>query len=82
MPPCGTEDFASTSKTITMELPPDIPPEAAAFLQEIGYLDDDRLHLGDASPQLALAPLQGGASIVIGATGATHPTILVFGSYT
>ena len=35
-------------------LPPGVPLEAAAFLQEVGYLQPDRLQVGDAVPQLVL----------------------------
>lgn len=65
-----------------MELPPGVPPEAAGFLQEMGYLDADRLRVGDASPLLTLIPVNGGDAVTIGRPDAARPTVLLFGSYT
>ena len=65
-----------------MELPPDVPPEAAAFLREIGYLHPDRLTVGDAAPELVLATYAEGTPITVGVPDAILPTVLVFGSYT
>ena len=31
-----------------VSLPPDVPPETAAFLQAMGYLDADRLRVGES----------------------------------
>jgi hypothetical protein len=65
-----------------MELPPDIPPEAVNFLQEIGYLQADRLRVGMTPPPLVLTSLEDGPPIKIGRPDTTLPTVLIFGSYT
>lgn len=65
-----------------MNLPPGVPPEAAPILQEMGYLEPDRLKAGDPAPRLTLPALRGGASVEIGAAGAPVPVVLIFGSYT
>ena len=63
-------------------LPPDIPAEAVSFLQEMGYLDADRLAMGDSVPELILFTLDRKQMVVIGSREANLPTILIFGSYT
>ena len=63
-------------------LPADIPPEAVSFLQEMGYLEADRLKAGDQAPQLTLHRLDTGEPVVIGDPAAALPTVLIFGSYT
>ena len=74
-----------------MELPPDIPPEAVSFLQEVGYLQADRLQVGMFPPPLVLTSLTNekvtnekgntaGLPVVIGAPDAALPTVLIFGS--
>lgn len=65
-----------------MALPSDIPPEAIPFLQEMGYLESDQLHVGDSSPQITLSDLAMTNTTVIGATDSPQPTVLIFGSYT
>ena len=65
-----------------MELPPDIPPEAVKFLQEIGYLQADRLRVGMTPPPLVLTDLDNGSLVKVGESDALLPTVLVFGSYT
>ena len=64
-----------------MNLPPNIPPEAVTFLTEMGYLDADRLHVGDAVPRITLNPLFGDGAVTIG-TPTARPVVLIFGSYT
>lgn len=68
------------------DLPPDVPPEAAAFLREMGYLQPDRLKVGDAAPRLLLNRLNpisaADSSVEIGSPNAILPTVLIFGSYT
>ena len=64
-----------------MNLPPDIPPEAAAFLQGMGYFDADRLKVGDAAPLLTLKRLDGSGDVSLG-MHTTRPVVLIFGSYT
>ncbi len=65
-----------------MTLPPDVPPEVAGFLQEMGYFDPDRLQVGDAVPVLTLKRLHDSETVTIGAQDAARPTVLIFGSYT
>jgi hypothetical protein len=65
-----------------MSLPPDVPPEVVGFLQEMGYLEPDRLQVGDAAPVLTLARLHGAETVILGAPDAARPTVLIFGSYT
>jgi hypothetical protein len=65
-----------------MSLPPDIPPEVVGFLQEMGYLESDRLQVGDAVPALTLRRLHGEETVVVGDPNASRPTVLIFGSYT
>jgi len=63
-------------------LPPDIPPEVVSFLQEMGYLDADRLQVGMRVSPVTLTNLEGDRTVVIGAPDAPRPTVLIFGSYT
>lgn len=62
-------------------VPPDVPPEAVAFLREVGYFDAERLREGDAVPPITLARLDGTGGVTLGAPTA-RPTVLIFGSYT
>ena len=64
-----------------MNLPPDIPPEAVSFLTEMGYLDEDRLRLGDMPPQITLQSLTGEAKVTLGLSS-PQSMVLIFGSYT
>jgi hypothetical protein len=61
-------------------LPPDIPAEALSYLQQIGYLDADRLKVGDPVKPMVLMPLDGDEPVFI--PGEVRPTALVFASYT
>jgi hypothetical protein len=63
-------------------LPADIPEEARAFLKRVGYLEPDRLRVGDRVPPLTLAAREGSETVTIGLPGAPLPTVLIFGSYT
>ena len=65
-----------------MNLPPDIPPEVISFLEEVGYLDEDRLKVGDTVPELMLNRLADGAGVTIGGSSGQRPVVLIFGSYT
>lgn len=65
-----------------VSLPSDIPAEVVPFLEQMGYLDADRLQMGDQAPRLTLEALHGGEPAVIGDTRAPLPTVLIFGSYT
>ncbi len=65
-----------------MNIPSDIPKEALPILNEMGYFDTDRLHVGDASPLLTLPQLGTDTKVTIGSTESLQPTVLVFGSYT
>ncbi|HZO89984.1 MAG TPA: hypothetical protein VFB38_16765 [Chthonomonadaceae bacterium] len=67
---------------VSANLPPDIPPQAVPFLQEMGYFEPDCLQVGDRAPLLALTPLGGGRPVILGAPGAARPCVLIFGSYT
>ena len=62
-------------------LPPDIPPEVVPFLEEAGYLDADRLTVGDSVPPLTAYTL-GGQPVALASLWAQRPAVLVFGSYT
>jgi hypothetical protein len=64
-----------------VSLPPDVPPETAAFLQAMGYLDADRLRVGDPVPRLSLKLLESEGTVSLGGPTA-QPTVLIFGSYT
>jgi hypothetical protein len=48
----------------------------------MGYLDADRLRVGDRAPRLSLNTLDGARTVAIGASDADRPTVLIFGSYT
>lgn len=72
----------SSPQNDSNSLPPGVPPEAAAFLQEIGYFQPDRLQTGDASPRLHLKSLNTDETVEIGSPNAALPTVLIFGSYT
>jgi hypothetical protein len=65
-----------------MPIPDDIPAEAVPFLQEMGYLEPDRLQVGDRVTPLALTALQSEEMVVVGAPEAPRSTVLIFGSYT
>lgn len=65
-----------------MALPSDIPSEAIPILEEMGYLEEDRLKVGDSVPCLTLTNLLSGVPTRIGEPNALLPTVLVFGSYT
>jgi hypothetical protein len=63
-------------------LPADIPPEAVAFLEEIGYREADALKPGDMPPPLRLTRMDSGEMVRIPPESAGLPTVLIFGSYT
>jgi hypothetical protein len=65
-----------------MKLPQDIPPEVVAFLQQVGYLDEDRLKPGDTAPTMNLRHLADGVPITIGGPGLDRPIVLILASYT
>ncbi len=65
-----------------MTVPSDIPSEAIPILEEMGYLEEDRLKVGDSVPCLTLTNLSSGEPKRIGEPNAPLPTVLVFGSYT
>jgi len=67
---------------MSASLPSDIPPEVVPFLQEMGYLDADRIQVGDRAPCLSLSTLDGTGTVTIGAPDAARPVVLIFGSYT
>lgn len=51
------EETSAETSLENASLPPGVPLEAAAFLQEVGYLQPDRLQVGDTVPQLVLRRL-------------------------
>jgi hypothetical protein len=63
-----------------MNLPTDIPAEAVPFLEEVGYLEPDRLSLGDPAPDVPLYTPDGETSLSRLRDG--RPAVLIFGSYT
>ena len=64
-----------------MKLPPDIPPEVMGFLQQVGYLDEDRLKPGDSVPELTLHGLTDSKPVKIGGV-MERSAVLIFASYT
>ena len=64
------------------QIPPDLPPEVRAFLQRVGYLEPDRLKVGDSVPAVALTDLGTGETVWLGGSHLIRPTALIFGSYT
>jgi hypothetical protein len=66
---------------MTENLPEDFPPEVVPILREAGYLDDDRLHVGDRVPELSLFSV-GGVPISLRGLWVDRPVVLIFGSYT
>ena len=62
-------------------LPPDIPAEAVSFLRGMGYLEPDRLRVGDPAPDALLYTLAGEA-VTLAAFFGERPAALIFGSYT
>jgi hypothetical protein len=65
-----------------MQIPSDIPPEVVGFLEEMGYLEADRLQVGASVPALTLTRLHAEGTVTIGAPDTVWPTVLIFGSYT
>ena len=60
---------------------PPTPPEAMHFLQKIGYLEPDRLKVGDKTPEIILQKLDQSGSVTLGISQ-SRPVALIFGSYT
>jgi hypothetical protein len=48
----------------------------------MGYLDADRLRVGNRAPRLSLTTRDGAETVTIGQSDAARPTVLIFGSYT
>ncbi len=63
------------------ELPSDIPVEAIPVLEMAGYLEPDRLRVGDVVPKFSLHRLNSVETKVIGETS-DKMTSLIFASYT
>lgn len=63
------------------ELPSDIPAEAVPFLQEMGYLEADRLAPGDPAPDAPLHALSG-ETVTLARFFGERSVALIFGSYT
>ena len=64
------------------EMAKSLPPEALPVLRDNGYLEPDRLHVGDIVPRIPLIAREKGGVTAIGCSGAAQPTALIFGSYT
>ena len=65
----------------TRPLPPNLPAEAVSFLEEMGYLEPDRLAAGDAAPDARLFRPDG-TGVRLHELLGEKPAVLVFGSYT
>lgn len=63
------------------ELPSDIPVEAIPVLERVGYLEPDRLRVGDVVPKFSLHGLNSDETMVIG-EASDKMTSLIFASYT
>lgn len=63
------------------ELPSDIPEEAIPVLEKTGYLEPDKLRVGDAVPKFSLHKLNSEETTVIG-EASDKMTSLIFASYT
>ncbi len=59
----------------------ELPPEARTFVQEMGYLEDDHLKVGDFVSPMELERLDGSGNVQLGGQGPS-PTVLIFASYT
>jgi len=64
------------------EMARSLPPEARTAIDAAGYLEPDRLAVGDAAPPIALTAREDGRTVTIGGPGQRRPTVLIFGSYT
>jgi thyroxine 5-deiodinase len=62
-------------------LPSGVPPEAAPFLEEVGYLAPDPVAVGDAAPDVPFFTPDG-EEVRLGRLRGERPVILVFGSHT
>lgn len=62
-------------------LPADIPPEAASFLEEVGYLEPDALTVGAAAPDVPFYTPEG-EEFRLSRFRGVAPVVLVFGSHT
>ena len=63
------------------ELPSDIPVEAIPVLEKVGYLEPDRLRVGDVVPKFSLHRLNSVETTLIG-EASDKMTSLIFASYT
>ena len=64
------------------EMAKSLPPAALPVLRDNGYLDADRLQVGDSVPRIELIAREDGTITAIGGAGTGLPTALIFGSYT
>jgi hypothetical protein len=62
-------------------LPPGVPPEAVDFLNEMGYLEADRLQVGGLAPDVPLLPV-GGELLRTPELWRERSVVFIFGSYT
>jgi hypothetical protein len=64
-----------------MQLPADIPPDAAPFLERMGFFEPDRIRPGDAVTPLVLHTVEG-KTVELDALYRERGLALFFGSYT
>ena len=62
-------------------LPPDLPPEALPFLEEMAYFAPDALEVGSPAPDVPLTDPEG-REVRSAALWSELPAVLIFGSYT
>ncbi len=62
-------------------LPPEIPAEAVAVLDAVGFLEPDTLAVGGPAPDVPLYTPEGERLLLREMRG-ERPLVLVFGSYT
>jgi hypothetical protein len=68
-------------ETHATSLPPGVPAKAAPFLQEVGYLEPDRLSVGDTAPDVSGFTPNGDA-VSLSRCWSDRPAVLIFASYT
>jgi len=62
-------------------VPADVPPDVVPFLEEAGYLEPDRLSVGDPAPDLPLFTPEG-EEVRLSRCWRERAVVLIFGSYT
>ena len=64
------------------EMAKSLPPEAQSVLRDNGFLEPDRLQVGDCVPRIPLITREDGRVVEIGGAETGRPAVLIFGSYT